>query len=262
MKIWWQSSTSIHTKELTPYREALTKHLNSVKRPDTEISINGVDRGSLDLHYNFTVALNSFAPGGVLNKMVQADREGYDAAAIGCFLDPALQEAREITNIPIFGLAETSMHMACMLGSKFSGIAFSDKQAQFYDSLAQRYGFGDRAVPFASLGVDLTAVQKAFTDPGWMMDLFRKCLKQLASSGAEVILPACACVNTIVVNEKITEMEGMLILDINALLLKVTEGMADFYKVTGAGRSRKLLYLKPGKEDLKYILQLYNFKSV
>jgi hypothetical protein len=57
-------------------------------------------------------------------------------------------------------------------------------------------------------------------------------------------------------------MEGMLILDINALLLKVTEAMADFYKVTGAGRSRKLLYLKPGKEDLKYILQLYNFKSV
>ncbi len=143
---------------------------------------------------------------------------------------------------------------------KFSGIAFSDKQAQFYDSLAQRYGFGDRAVPFASLGVDLTAVQKAFTDPGWMMDLFRKCLKQLAGSGAEVILPACACVNTIVVNEKITEMEGMLILDINALLLKVTEGMADFYKLTGAGRSRKLLYLKPGSEDLKYILQLYNFK--
>ena len=80
-----------------------------------------------------------------------------------------------------------------------------------------------------------------------MMDLFRKCLKQLAGSGAEVILPACACVNTIVVNEKITEMEGMLVLDINALLLKVTEAMADFCKLTGAGRSRKLLYLKPAR---------------
>lgn len=262
MKIWWQSSTSIHTKELTDYREALTKHLNSVKRADTEISINGVDRGSLDLHFNFTVALNSFAPGGVLNKMVQADREGYDAAAIGCFLDPALQEAREITDIPIFGLAETSMHVACMLGTKFSGIAFSDKQAQYYDALAKRYGFGDRVVPFASLGIDLKEVQKGFSDSGWMMGLFRKCLKQLAGSGAEVILPACACVNTIVVNEKITEMEGMLVLDINALLLKVTEAMADFYKLTGARRSRRLLYQKPMKEDLKNILQLYNFKSV
>jgi len=260
MKIWWQSSTMIQTKELTGYREALTKHLNSVKRADTEISVNGVDRGSLDLHYNFTVALNSFAPGGVLNKMVQADREGYDAAAIGCFLDPGLQEAREITNIPIMGLAETSMHMACMLGTKFSGIAFSDKQAQYYDAVARRYGLEDRAVPFASLGIDLTEVQEGFSNPGKMMDLFRKCLKQLANSGAEVILPACACVNTIVVNEKITEMEGMLILDINALLLKITEAMADFYKLAGVSRSRKLLYQKPMKEGMKHILQLYNFK--
>jgi allantoin racemase len=260
MRIWWQSSTMIHTKELTGYREALTKHLNSVKRPDTEISINGVDRGSLDLHYNFTVALNSFAPGGVLNKMVQAEREGFDAAAIGCFLDPGLQEAREITNIPIFGLAETSMHMACMLGTKFSGIAFSDKQAQYYDSVARGYGLEDRAVPFASLGIDLTEVQKGFENPGRMMDLFRKALKGLAGSGAEVILPACACVNTIVVNEKITEMEGMLILDINALLLKITEAMADFRRLTGANRSRKLLFQMPMQEGLKHILQLYNFK--
>jgi len=260
MRIWWQSSTMIHTKELTGYREALTKHLNSVKRPDTEISIQGVDRGSLDLHYNFTVALNSFAPGGVLNKMVQAEREGFDAAAIGCFLDPGLQEAREITNIPIFGLAETSMHMACMLGTKFSGIAFSDKQAQYYDSVARRYGLEGRAVPFASLGIDLTEVQKGFENPGRMMDLFRKALKGLARSGAEVILPACACVNTIVVNEKITEMEGMLILDINALLLKITEAMVDFCKLTGANRSRKLLFQMPVKEGLKHILQLYNFK--
>ena len=262
MKIWWQSSTMIHTPELTGYREALTKHLNSVKRADTEISVNGVDRGSLDLHFNFTVALNSFAPGGVLDKMIQADRQGYDAVAIGCFLDPALQEGREVTDIPIFGLAETSMHMACMLGTKFSGIAFCDKQAQYYDAVARKYGLEDRAVPFASLGIDLTEVQEGFSDPGRMMDLFRKSLKQLASSGAEVILPACGCVNTIVVNEKITEMEGMLILDINALLLKITEAMVDFYRLTGASRSRKLLYQKPMKEGMKQILQLYNFKSV
>jgi hypothetical protein len=68
-------------------------------------------------------------------------------------------------------------------------------------------------------------------------------------------------VNTIVVNEKITEMEGMLILDINALLLKITEAMVDFYKLAGVSRSRKLLYQKPMKEGMKQILQLYHFKS-
>jgi len=70
MKIWWQSSTAIHEEGLKDYREALSQHLNSVKRADTEISVNGVERGSLDLHFNSTVALNSFAPGGVMDKLI------------------------------------------------------------------------------------------------------------------------------------------------------------------------------------------------
>ena len=43
MKIWWQSATPIHRPELRDYRETLSKHLNSVKREDTEVSVNGVD---------------------------------------------------------------------------------------------------------------------------------------------------------------------------------------------------------------------------
>ena len=75
-----------------------------------------------------------------------------------------------------------------------------------------------------------------------------------------MILPACGCVNTIVVRENITEMEGVLIIDINALLLKITEAMADFYKLTGFSRSRKLLYQKPISENVRYILETYNFR--
>ena len=123
MKIWWQSSTPIH--RLHDYRNALTAHLDSVKRPDTEIHINGVDDGSMDLHYNAVVAINSYGPGGVLNKIMQAADQGYDAVAIGCFLDPAMQEAREVVPIPVMGLGEASMMAACMYGAKFSGVAFT-----------------------------------------------------------------------------------------------------------------------------------------
>jgi hypothetical protein len=41
----------------------------------------------MDLHYNAVVAMNSYGPGGVLNKIMQAADQGYDAVAIGCFLD-------------------------------------------------------------------------------------------------------------------------------------------------------------------------------
>jgi len=259
MRIWWQSGIAIRNPESKEYYDALSKHLNSVKRPDTEISINGVDKGSWDLNFNSTVSLNSFNPGGVLQKLLKADKEGYDAAAIGCFLDQGLQEARELTDIPLFGLCETSVHMACMLGRTFSGIAFCDKQAQYYDAAIRKYGLESRAVPFASLGIHLDQVQKGFSDPTEIMDLFRKSVKKLSDKGVEVVLPACGCVNAIVVREKITEMEGMLILDINAVLLKVTEAMADLYRLTKVSRSRKLLYQKPTKENISQILQTYGF---
>ncbi len=258
MRIWWQNSSPVHvTKECSDFLESLTKHLNSIKRADTQITFNSVEKGSLDLHFNSAVALNTFAPGGVLNKLIQAEREGYDAVAIGCFLDPALQEARELTNIPIFSLAETSMHMACMLGSKFSGVAFADKQAQYYDGLVRKYGLEARAVPFASLGTDL---QNVFNNPGQLKDLFRQLVRSLVSAGAEVILPACGALGMLTVNERITEMEGALILDVNGLLLKITEAMVDFHKAAGVSRSRQVLYQRPSPEKIKQILQIYNYK--
>jgi hypothetical protein len=41
-----------------------------------------------------------------------------------------------------------------------------------------------------------------------------------------VILAACATVNAIIRRENINEVDGALVLDCNAVLLKVTEAMA------------------------------------
>jgi Asp/Glu/hydantoin racemase len=259
MKIWWQSSTPIH--RLNDYRNMLTDHLNSVKRPDTEIDINGVDNGSMDLHYNAVVAMNSFAPGGVLNKIMQADDRGYDAVAIGCFLDPAMTEAREVVKIPVFGLGETSMMVACMYGQKFSGVAFHSKQAQYYDRKAAEYGLASRHVQFGDLGIDFTEVQKAFVDPGQMAERFIKETRRLAAQGAEVVLAACATVNAIIRREKIKEVDGCLVLDCNAVLLKMTEGMAELKRDIGLMQSPRLLYQGPTRDARNAWSKIYNFRA-
>jgi len=262
IKIWWQSSTPIAQPHMADYRNALTAHLEAVRRPDVEVHINGVDGGSLDLHYNAVVALNSFQPGGILDKLLTAERQGYDAAAIGCFLDPALHEARELARIPIFGLGETSMLMACMFGARFSGVAFHDKQAQYYDRKAYEYGLRDRHLPFGSLKIDLAEVQKGFSDPGAMTETFLAEAKRLAGLGAEVILPACACVNAIVHKQKITEVGGALVLDCNAVLLKTTEAMADLAKRVGVSASRRLFYAGPSSAELQQYVRTYGLRAL
>jgi len=258
MKIWWQSSTAIH--RLHDYRNALTEHLNGVKRRDTEVHVNGVDDGSMDLHYNAVVAINSYGPGGVLNKIIQAADQGYEAVAIGCFLDPAMQEAREVVPIPVFGLGETSMLTTCMYGHKFSGVAFHAKQAQYYDRKAFEYGLASRHVPFGDLGIDFNEVQKAFASPGQMTDTFIKEARRLAARGAEVILAACATVNAVIRREKIFEVDGALVMDCNAVLLKTAEGMAELAQTVGLRQSQRLLYQRPNRRALEEWMRLYGFR--
>ena len=259
MKIWWQSSTPIH--RLHDYRNTLTEHLNSVKRPDTEVHVNGVDDGSMDLHYNAVVAINSYSPGGVLNKIIQAADGGYDAVAIGCFLDPAMQEAREVVPIPVMGLGETCMLMACMFGHRFSGVAFHSKQSQYYDRKAFEYGLASRHIPFGDLGIDFNEVQNAFASPGQMTETFIKEARRLAAQGAEVILAACATVNAIIRREKIHEVDGALIMDCNAVLLKVTEAMAELARSIGLRASQRLLYQRPNRRSLDDWMRIYGFRS-
>ena len=259
MKIWWQSSTAIH--RLHDYRNTLSEHLNGLKRPETQVHINGVDDGSMDLHYNAVVAINSYGPGGVLNKIVQAADQGYDAVAIGCFLDPAMQEARELVRIPVLGLGETCMMMACMYGYKFSGVAFHAKQSQYYDRKAFEYGLSSRHIPFGDLGIDFNEVQKAFASPGQMTERFIQESRRLAAQGAEVILAACATVNAIIRREKIYEVDGALIMDCNAVLLKTAEGMAELAQTAGLRHSQRLLYQQPNRQALDEWMRLYNFRS-
>lgn len=259
MKIWWQSSSPIH--RLHDYRGALGAHLDSVKRTDSEVHISGVDDGSMDLHYNAVVAMNSYAPGGVLNKIIQAADQGYDAVAIGCFLDPAMQEARELVPIPVMGLGETSMLMACMFGHRFSGVAFHAKQSQYYDRKAFEYGLAARHIPFGNLGIDFNEVQNAFASPGMMSETFVAEARRLAAQGAEVILAACATVNSVIHREKIQEVDGALILDCNAVLLKVTEGMAELAKSIGLRTSQRLLYQSPNRRSRDEWMRIYGFRA-
>ena len=50
----------------------------------------------------------------------QANEEGYDAIVLACYSDPVLDAAKEISDIPVIGIEEATLHVAAMLGHKFS----------------------------------------------------------------------------------------------------------------------------------------------
>ena len=85
--------------------------------------------------------------------------------------------------------------------------------------------------------------------------------RRLVKQGAEVILAACATVNAIIRRENLKEVDGALIMDCNAVLLKTTEAMADLSKSIGMGPSQRLLYQRPQRKSVDDWKRIYNFRA-
>src|SRR5262249_45794529 len=51
----------------------------------------------------------------VMDNGLRAEKEGYDAFVLGNIFDPGLHELRELLNIPVLGLCESSVHVACLM---------------------------------------------------------------------------------------------------------------------------------------------------
>ena len=70
-----------------------------------------------------------------------------------------------------------------------------------------------------------------------------------------------ATVNAIIRRENIKEVEGAIVLDCNAVLLKVTEGMAELSRDIGLLASPRLLYQAPTRGARDEWTKIYNFRS-
>ncbi len=246
-KILWQSSTPI--SGLPAYAEAIKRHAKKILGPDFELNIRGVDRGSLDLHFNYVQYLNDY---NILNSLIRAEAEGYDAVAIGCFFDPVINEAREILHIPILSLAETGMLFACMYGQKFSVVTYQRQVIRKkYDQLVNSYGLQSRAVAGQYFDISLQVLANSFTNPQPVLKAFQEAGRRAVNAGAEVILPGCGLLNLIVVENGLTEIEGATILDVSGALMKSAETMITLRKVSGIGTSRVGLFESPTLEQVK-----------
>ncbi len=125
--------------------ELMLETIQRVKRPDVRPTVVHLEEGPDHLEYHFHEHLNT---GETLGWVRQAEREGYDAAVIGCFYDTGLREAREISTIPVVGPAEATMHLAATLGHKFSVIVGRRKWIPKIEDHARAYGVESKIASF------------------------------------------------------------------------------------------------------------------
>ena len=164
MRIWIQVFSS---RERNPnFHIALEEHLRLVAEPGVEIAVHGTRKGGLGEQFRFFQALDTVDIIDNILKCRDAKGDGrYDAFVSLNSIDPALNEAREILDIPVLGFLETTALVACMMGRSFSLITPNPKFALSYSERLKLYGLNERLASVEAMNfAHLSAYREAFTD--------------------------------------------------------------------------------------------------
>jgi Asp/Glu/hydantoin racemase len=259
MRLWVQVFSS---RERNPnFHQALEQHLRAVVEPGVEIEVHGTKNGGLGEQFRFFQAIDM--PDIIENVLKCKHATGdqrYDAFVSLNSTDPALVEAREILDIPVLGFLETTALLSCMMGKNFSLITPNPKFALSFEQKLKLYGLTERLTSIEAMNIhNLTDYRQGFIDPAAhqrIMTEFDQAARRAIAKGAEVLIP-CGSHAVLQARRGLREIDGALIVDGLAMLMKMAETMVKLQKIMGTVVSRKMLYQMPGAVVLAKARQDY-----
>lgn len=259
MKLWYQSMTR-EGGAWGGYPAALQAVLDKVKAPGTEIEVHGITkRGGAGDQFRY---LEFIETAEVLDNVHIAMERGFDAFLIGNICDPGLREAREFASIPVLGLCESSLHLACMMGTSYSLVTINAKFTPRIVENVDRYGLRSRLAAVNRMQVErLLDLPQAFSDPAArerLVAAFDKAARANAEAGAEVVIAAGGVVMALLAHADIHEAAGLPILNGITALVKAGEMAVGLSRVMG-GRfaSRVGAYAPPPPDQIAELRRFY-----
>lgn len=259
MRLWYQSMTR---EDAWPhYQMTLRQILQDVKEPGTEIEVHGMTQiGGIADQYRY---LDYLETGEVLQNCQRAVRQGFDAFLIGNIGDPGLQICREIADIPVLGLCETSVHLACMMGANFSLVPINEKFTPRLVENIARYGLRDKLCAVNRMRLDrMNDLEEGFTNAAArkrILSQFLDAANRNVEAGAEVVVPAGGVPMVLLAVEGVHEANlGTPILNGITALVKAAEAVVRMNQLMG-GRftSKRLSYAPPNTEHIDEIRAHY-----
>ncbi len=241
------------------YDNAIKQVLNPAKRSDTELTVDHLEEGPNFFRYMYIKAMT--VP-FVIERVIKAEKDGYDGVFISCSNDPGVKEAQEIVEIPVVGGLLPSIYLAKQLGQQYGFITDTDiGAANQYDQF-KMHKIDIECVGLKSINYGIDCVEK---DPETNNIRVIEVAQELVKSGAEVIVIGCTVVSAYFMKENINlpnDLKGITFLDANVCSLKTLEMMVDLKKKCNVGVSRKIYYSKPQDavvETFKKVRKMYGW---
>lgn len=251
MRIWHQSFTDLTVMPL--YRKTLTGHAAAVMGGEASVSVHGLRPGTYTkgcapidaIKYRYVAAVHELQ---VCDAAMVAEREGFDAMAIGCFFDPGLRAARSLVNIPVASLGESCALVACSLGRKFGLVTLCEDQSADYSDMMLAYGLERRYAGAVSLDppIDEFALEADEATARAIEERFEKACARIVERGAEVIIPADGVLNEFLVRRgRLSAPGGVPVMDSLGVLFQHAAFLSRLARTKAAGTSRHQFYARP-----------------
>jgi allantoin racemase len=259
VKLFYQSMGVARRSESGPYAQALTKALTNAALPGTEITVAGLAPGrALADHYRYLEHLDTAE---ILDNGLRAEKEGYDAFLIGNVFEPGLHALRELLNIPVLGLLESSVHLACLMGASFSIVNVNPKFVRRVTENVTATGLAGRMVSIDRMHVEGgRAVDRGFEDAAVRDEVvrqFSEAARVGIGKGAETVIPAGGIVMTMLAHAGVHAVDGVPIVNGLIALLKTAEMAVQIRRFTGGFTSKRMMYAPPTGPLLADIRAVY-----
>lgn len=218
--------------------EHMTAHIREeilrIKRQDTEVTVVANKGAPLAIQ---SATDEARAVPSLLDLVSQANAEHYDAIILACFSDPGLQPAREISDILVLGIEETSLHVAAMLGHGFTIVTPLSSRIPAKERQVQAYGLGSALASVRSLDLSVTETDASpEVAKSRILDVARQARDR---DRAEILVLGCAGMTGYAAD--IERSLGIPVLDPTSVTFKVCEAMASLSMC----QSKQGLYAAP-----------------
>jgi allantoin racemase len=252
-----------------PYYDLVKQLFPKVLSPGTEVSFKYVEPGMESLAVSSSAYFDLLNKKEIIEKIMEAEKEGFDAALVGCFEDPGVREAQEVVNIPVIGIGEASMLLACMLGNRFGIVTANDnKVVNYLEVLIKLHGLQERAISNPVRTISMTnreTFTKGFQEPHRIVSDVLDKAKGCVADGADIVIvgcaglgPHCTLSDTTMVDET-----GAPLLDCVTIGLKAAEAIVDLRSRLGwPAISRAGIYAMPREKDIKRVRGMFGLKSL
>lgn len=240
----------------------LRENFRRVLRPDTVVEMRSPERGLqgdriADFSNEYFALLNRSA---MIEQIIAAEREGFDAAVVAVGDDSGVREARSAVRIPVIGPGEAAMHLACQLGRRFAAIVANMPDTGLIGLIEDRireYGLQDRTIP-NGVRFDVhdfsETWEKGFSNPGFVAEGVRRGAEQLVRDGADVIVVLCCGIGPFCTAAGMSPIRigsrAIPVLDAMTVGVKTAEMVADLGKGLGFSFTSAAI---PSEEDLQRV---------